>query len=62
MNSTPDHHVKLCYRCDAPVRMTREEFAASPDRHTCCAVCRAKLTAAAALLPTSEFPKNPKNQ
>lgn len=47
MKLTPDY-VKPCYRCERPVRMTREQFEASADEHTCCAICRVVLSAEAA--------------
>lgn len=42
MNDAPQC-VKRCYRCPAVVRMSAEEFRASPNEFGICPVCRAKL-------------------
>lgn len=42
MNTAPDF-TKRCYKCDNIVRMTPEEFRASPNEFTCCERCKVTL-------------------
>ena len=47
MKADPDH-VKICHRCEQPVRLTREAYEADAQTWTTCDRCRAVLAAAAA--------------